>query len=124
MNAELTAHFFLTTPPYNITSPTIVCIPTKVAAVICQALSPLLRKLPAAAGSGAGTSAILAAGRRVCLCAEDVLVESKFLRVRDVLGKQMQEWTGALVSKHKAICGQNLESELVQGSHSSSMCDS
>lgn len=42
MNAELMAHFFLTMLPYRMTSPGMLCRPTRVADIICHALSPLL----------------------------------------------------------------------------------
>src|SRR5579871_6305308 len=41
MKAELIAHFFLTMPPYRMTSPGMLCRETKVAAAICQALLPV-----------------------------------------------------------------------------------
>jgi hypothetical protein len=44
MKAELIAHFFFTSPPYIITKPTMVCMPTRVADVSCHAWSPVLRK--------------------------------------------------------------------------------
>lgn len=44
MNAEFTAHFFFTMLPYKMTSPGTLCIPTRVAAVSCHALSPLFNQ--------------------------------------------------------------------------------
>jgi hypothetical protein len=46
MKAELIAHFFLTAPPYSSASPGMLISPTSVAAVSCQALSPVSSQLP------------------------------------------------------------------------------
>src|ERR1700690_654324 len=54
MNAELIAHFFLTTPPYRTIKPGMLWKPTKVAAANCQALFPVSNQ------AGEGTSAIMA----------------------------------------------------------------
>jgi len=40
MTAELSAHFFLTRPPYKMASPGKLMSPTSVPAVNCQAVSP------------------------------------------------------------------------------------
>src|ERR1700728_1138612 len=53
INAELMAHFFLTIPPYRMHRTGTLCRPTKVAAVNCQALFPLLCQVGATIGLGA-----------------------------------------------------------------------